>query len=98
MKFNIPEDQVEDFQNLLLNGEKKSLLTYVHPICWIHVYICSIITGDKEILHTVMHWCLQRYDHLKKRVYLSKFLMPTEIPAEFMNDELVRPYIFTITL
>eukprot|EP01035_Chromulina_nebulosa_P036031 gene36031-48484_t len=64
MKFNIPEDQVEDFQNLLLNG-------------------------DKEILHTVMHWCLQRYDHLKKRAYLSKFLMPTEIPAEFMSDDLV---------
>lgn len=47
-------------------------------------------SGDKEILHTVMHWCLQRYDHLKKRAYLSKFLMPTEIPAEFMSDDLVR--------
>ena len=45
-----------------------------------------------------MHWCLQRYDHLKKRAYLSKFLMPTEIPAEFMNDELVCPYIFSNTL
>ena len=47
------------------------------------------ISGDKEILHTVMHWCLQRYDHLKKRAYLSKFLLPTEIPAEFLNDDLV---------
>ena len=64
MKFNIPEDQMEDFQNLLM-------------------------AGDKEILHTVMHWCLQRYEHLKKRAYLAKYLMPVDIPAEFFNDDLI---------
>lgn len=64
MKFNIPEDQLEDFQSLLM-------------------------TGDKEILHTIMHWCLQRYDSLKKRAYLAKFLMPIDVPQEFMNDDLI---------
>lgn len=64
MKFNIPEDQLQDFESLLL-------------------------AGDKEILHTIMHWCLQRFETLQKRAYLAKFLMPLDIPAEFMNEELV---------
>ncbi len=64
MKFNIPEEQMEDFQNLLLDG-------------------------DKEMLQTIMHWCLQRLEHLQKRAYLAKYLMPVEIPAEFFNEDLI---------
>jgi len=64
MKFNIPEEQMEDFQNLLLEG-------------------------DKEMLQTIMHWCLQRLEHLQKRAYLAKYLMPVEIPAEFFNEDLI---------
>jgi intraflagellar transport protein 81 len=48
-----------------------------------------LMTNDKEVLYTVMHWCLQRFDHLKKRAYLAKFLMPLDIPAEFLNEDLV---------
>lgn len=64
MKFNIPEEQMEDFSNLLLDG-------------------------DKEMLQTIMHWCLQRFEHLQKRAYLAKYLMPVEIPAEFFNEDLI---------
>lgn len=64
MKFNIPEDQMEDFHGLLLSG-------------------------DTEILHTVMHWCLQRFPHLKKRAYLGKYLMPLIVPPEFLNEDLI---------
>jgi intraflagellar transport protein 81 len=64
MKFNIPEDQFEDFQGLLMSG-------------------------DKEILHTIMHWCLQRFDHLQKRAYLAKFLMPVDVPSDFLQDEVI---------
>ena len=64
MKFNIPEDQMEDFHGLLLSG-------------------------DTEILHTVMHWCLQRLEHLKKRAYLAKYLMPLDVPPEFLNEDLI---------
>lgn len=63
-KFNIQEDQVDEFQSLLE-------------------------AGDVDVLHTIMHWCLQRYDHLKKRAYLSKYLMPVEVPPDFMNEDLV---------
>lgn len=64
MKFNIPEDHVEDFQNLLLNT-------------------------DKEVLYTIMHWTLQRFEHIQKRAYLAKYLMPLDIPAEFLNEDLI---------
>jgi intraflagellar transport protein 81 len=64
MKFNIPEDHLEDFQNLLTHN-------------------------DKEILYTIMNWCLQRFEHLQKRAYLAKYLMPLDIPAEFLNEDLV---------
>ena len=64
MKFNIPEDQVEDFTSVLMSG-------------------------DKDLLNTITHWCLQRFDSLQKRAYLAKFLMPIDIPPEFLNDELV---------
>lgn len=64
MKFNIPEDQMDDFQNLLM-------------------------AGDVDILHTILHWCLQRFEHLQKRAYLSKYLMPVDVPPEFINEGLI---------
>ena len=64
MKFSVPENQMEDFQNMLMSG-------------------------DKDILHDVMHWCLFRFDHLQKKSYLSKFLMPIDIPQEYMQDDLI---------
>ena len=64
MKFNISDDQMEDFQTLLMSG-------------------------DKDILHTIMHWCLQRFDHLQKRAYLAKYLMPVEVPSEFQGEPLI---------
>jgi intraflagellar transport protein 81 len=64
MKFNIPEEQMDDFHQMLL-------------------------AGDIEVLHTIMHWCLQRLDHLKKRAYLGKYLMPLDVPSEFLNEDLI---------
>lgn len=34
-----------------------------------------------------MHWCLQRLPQLKKRAYLARYLMPVEVPMEFMQDQ-----------
>ncbi len=48
-----------------------------------------LMSYDKEVLYTIMHWCLQRFEHLKKRAYLAKFLMPLDIPAEFLNEDLI---------
>jgi intraflagellar transport protein 81 len=64
MKFNLSNDQVDDFREHLLNG-------------------------DKDVLHSILLWCLQRFEHLQKRAYLAKYLLPLEIPADFMGETLV---------
>lgn len=71
MKFNIPDEQIEDFQNLLING-------------------------DKEILQTIMHWLLSKFEHLQKRSYLAKFLLPIDIPSEFLSDELINELLMRL--
>lgn len=38
-------------------------------------------------MYPVMHWCLQRLPQLKKRAYLARYLMPVEVPMEFMQDQ-----------
>lgn len=42
---------------------------------------------DKEVVYRAMHWCLQRLPQLKKRAYLARYLMPVEVPMEFMQDQ-----------
>lgn len=64
MKFTLPDDQIDDFTSLMMNG-------------------------DKEVLFSVMHWCLQRFDQLKKRAYLAKYLLPIDIPADFQGEDLI---------
>jgi len=64
MKFNITDDQMDDFYALLMSG-------------------------DKDILHTILHWCLQRFDHLQKRAYLAKYLMPVDVPPDFQGEALI---------
>ncbi len=38
-------------------------------------------------MYPAMHWCLQRLPQLKKRAYLARYLMPVEVPVEFMQDQ-----------
>jgi intraflagellar transport protein 81 len=45
--------------------------------------------GDKEAWILVLHWLLQKYEHLQKRAYLAKYLMPVDVPGEFMSDSLI---------
>lgn len=48
-----------------------------------------MMSGDKEVLHSVMHWCLQRLEPLQKRAYLAKYLMPIDIPPDFLGEDLI---------
>jgi intraflagellar transport protein 81 len=49
----------------------------------------SLLAGDKDVLHTIMYWALQKFEHLQKRAYLAKFLMPVDIPPEFQGEDLI---------
>uniref|UniRef100_A0A4W5QZN9 IFT81 calponin homology domain-containing protein n=1 Tax=Hucho hucho TaxID=62062 RepID=A0A4W5QZN9_9TELE len=43
----------------------------------------DLVTGSKPVIHSILHWLLQRITELKKRAYLARFLVKLEVPAEF---------------
>lgn len=47
------------------------------------------MTGSKPVVHHILHWLLQRVPELKKRAYLARFLVKLEIPAEFLQDDVI---------
>ena len=49
--------------------------------------------GDKNILNDIIYWLLSKYDTLQKRAYLAKYLLPIDIPPEFMNDDLTNDLV-----
>lgn len=41
------------------------------------------------MVHPILHWLLQRVPELKKRAYLARFLVKLEVPAEFLQDDVI---------
>ena len=52
-------------------------------------YSNLLVAYDKDTLHDIIYWCLQKFEPLQKRAYLAKYLLPVDIPPEFMNDDLI---------
>ncbi|CAM9842685.1 unnamed protein product [Discosporangium mesarthrocarpum] len=46
----------------------------------------GLIAGDKSVVYPALYWCLQRLPQLQKRAYLARYLMPVEVPMEFLQD------------
>ncbi|XP_058640644.1 intraflagellar transport protein 81 homolog isoform X2 [Onychostoma macrolepis] len=49
----------------------------------------GLVAGSKPVVHPILHWLLQRIPELKKRAYLARFLVKLEIPAEFIQDDII---------
>ncbi|KAL7392293.1 hypothetical protein ABVT39_022467 [Epinephelus coioides] len=49
----------------------------------------GLVTASKPVVHPILHWLLQRVPELKKRAYLARFLVKLEVPAEFLQDDLI---------
>uniref|UniRef100_A0A672I9H1 Intraflagellar transport protein 81 homolog n=1 Tax=Salarias fasciatus TaxID=181472 RepID=A0A672I9H1_SALFA len=49
----------------------------------------GLVTGSKPVVHPILHWLLQRVPELKKRAYLARFLCKLEVPAEFLQDDVI---------
>lgn len=47
------------------------------------------MTGSKPVVHHILHWLLLRVPELKKRAYLARFLVKLDIPAEFLQDDII---------
>ena len=53
----------------------------------LNVFRQGLLEGDKPITHNLLFWLLERIPDLKKRAYLSKYLVKIDIPSEFHHDE-----------
>ncbi|XP_030000035.1 intraflagellar transport protein 81 homolog [Sphaeramia orbicularis] len=49
----------------------------------------GLVTGSKPVVHPILYWLLQRVPELKKRAYLARFLVKLEVPAEFLQDDVI---------
>ncbi|XP_055024041.1 intraflagellar transport protein 81 homolog [Misgurnus anguillicaudatus] len=49
----------------------------------------GLVTGSKPVVHPILHWLVQRIPELKKRAYLARFLVKLEVPAEFLQDDII---------
>lgn len=49
----------------------------------------GLVIGSKPVIHPILHWLLQRVPELKKRAYLARFLVKLEVPAEFLQDDVI---------
>lgn len=52
-------------------------------------FTVSLMNGHVDTFHIVMYWMLQKHEHLVKRAYLGKYLMPIDVPAEFLSEDLI---------
>lgn len=46
----------------------------------------GLIAGRVETVHPILYWLLRRKEDLKKRAYLSRFLVKVDIAPEMRSD------------
>lgn len=49
----------------------------------------GVVTGDKRVIHPILHWLLKNIDSLKKRSYLANYCVTLEVPEDILLDEQV---------
>jgi len=48
--------------------------------------IDGIRQGKKKTIYPILHWILSNHEYLIKRSYLSSFLMPIDVPVDYLNE------------
>ncbi|XP_014865059.1 PREDICTED: intraflagellar transport protein 81 homolog isoform X3 [Poecilia mexicana] len=81
----MPEQTVKRMSSLL------GMLKYKPPGNFADVssFRQGLVTGSKPVVHPILHWLLQKVPELKKRAYLARFLVKLEVPAEFLQDDII---------
>ncbi|XP_041957485.1 intraflagellar transport protein 81 homolog [Alosa sapidissima] len=49
----------------------------------------GLVMGSKPVVHHILFWLLQKLPELKKRAYLARFLVKLEVPADFLQDDVI---------
>ena len=53
-------------------------------------YCRDIVHGEKRTLQHILFWLLSRLPDLQRKAYTAKFLVPLQIPDEFMHEDDMR--------
>ena len=53
-------------------------------------YCRDVVHGEKRTLQHILYWLLSRLQDLQRKAYTAKFLVPLQIPDEFMHDDDMR--------
>ena len=53
-------------------------------------YCRDIVHGEKKACHHILYWLVSRLPDLTRKAYTAKFLVPLQIPDEYMVDEEMR--------
>lgn len=52
-----------------------------------------MVQGDKKTIYPILFFLVTRLPDLQKRAYLARFLVPIQVPEEFLaDDEMKRNY------
>ena len=46
----------------------------------------GLLNGDRKVIYPIYYFLLKNQQALKKRAYLAKFLVPLDIPADYVGD------------
>eukprot|EP01012_Entosiphon_sulcatum_P013707 TRINITY_DN1889_c0_g1_i1.p1 TRINITY_DN1889_c0_g1~~TRINITY_DN1889_c0_g1_i1.p1 ORF type:complete len:725 (+),score=205.41 TRINITY_DN1889_c0_g1_i1:117-2291(+) len=47
----------------------------------------ALLTGEKQMLYSILNWVLSRMKENEKRVYLAKFLIPVDVPEDMRASD-----------
>eukprot|EP01059_Diplonema_ambulator_P012925 TRINITY_DN2340_c3_g1_i1.p1 TRINITY_DN2340_c3_g1~~TRINITY_DN2340_c3_g1_i1.p1 ORF type:complete len:696 (+),score=351.28 TRINITY_DN2340_c3_g1_i1:66-2153(+) len=68
-----------------------SILNYKLPTSLKMDFEQNFVNGEKQVIYPIMHWVLSHMPQNRKRVYLSKYLIPVEVPEDLRaSDDGVR--------
>eukprot|EP00578_Thalassiosira_sp_NH16_P012391 CAMPEP_0181124452 /NCGR_PEP_ID=MMETSP1071-20121207/26491_1 /TAXON_ID=35127 /ORGANISM="Thalassiosira sp., Strain NH16" /LENGTH=635 /DNA_ID=CAMNT_0023209763 /DNA_START=418 /DNA_END=2325 /DNA_ORIENTATION=+ len=78
----VPRDEVveEMIQFLLVHKYKLIPSDEYERLDWTD----GVRNGRKETIYPILHWVLSDYETLRKRTYLSQYLLPVDVPTDYL--------------
>ena len=47
----------------------------------------GLIQGDRPTVYPILSWIIGKFEELKKRAYLARFLVPLDVPEEYLMEQ-----------
>lgn len=47
----------------------------------------GVVNGDRVVVYPLLSWIFEHFEKLKKKVYLAKYIMPVQVPADLLATD-----------